>query len=69
MLGALGKKAGGRFAKRIEGMENRLLPGFTDSDLGITAEESDCQPPVFIAQRADFHPEVQLVTLEAKLLH
>jgi len=41
----------------------------THSDLGITAEESDCQPPVLIAQRSDFYPEVQLVTLEAKLLY
>ena len=69
VLGTLGKKAGGRCAKRIEGIENRLLPGLTNSDLGITADKSDCQPPVFIAQCADLDPELQLVTLEAKLLH
>lgn len=68
MLGALSKKAGRRFAKRIECILNRLFPGLTHSELGITAEESDCQPPVLIAQRSDFHPEVELVTLEAKLL-
>lgn len=43
------------------------MPGLTHSNLGITAEEGDCQPPVFIAQRSDFHPKVQLVTFKAKL--